>query len=141
MTLTFSLRLASGDLIDSTGSEPAVFCVGDGSLLPGFERVLFGMKAGEKEQWTLPPDSGFGPHLSENVRMLERSGFGNDIELSEGLIVSFADQQNTELPGVVKKIHGQQVEVDFNHPLAGREILFEAEILAVEQVSNEILRV
>jgi FKBP-type peptidyl-prolyl cis-trans isomerase SlpA len=68
------------------------------------------------------------------------SDFDNDIKLTEGLMISFADQQKTELPGVVKRVLGDVVEVDFNHPLAGRDIVFDVEIVSVEQVSNEIAR-
>ena len=56
-------------------------------------------------------------------------------------MMSFADQNNGELPGVINKIQGDSIEVDFNHPLAGKDLIFEVDILEVEQISNEILRV
>ncbi len=141
VTLNFSIRLDDGELIDSTNGRAAVFEVGDGNLLPGFERALFGMVAGARQSLHLVPDKAFGSHNPENVQMMKRSAFGDEIEPSVGLIVSFADQQKAELPGVVNRLVGELVEVDFNHPLAGRTIGFDVEILQVEQVSNEILRV
>jgi FKBP-type peptidyl-prolyl cis-trans isomerase SlpA len=139
--LTFSLSLEGGELIDSTGDRPAEFVVGDGSLLPGFEHVMFGLVAGESGEFKVPTEHAFGPVNPDNIQMMKRSNFAADIDPSVGLLVSFADQQNAELPGVVKRILGDLVEVDFNHPLAGREVLFQVAIIAVEQVTNEILRV
>ena len=138
--LYFSIRLDTGELVDSTGDKPAVFMVGDGNLLPGFERAIFGLTAGASTSLAVAAEQGFGASRAENVHMMKRSDFGKDIELSEGLMVSFADQQKTELPGVVKRILGDIIEVDFNHPLAGRDITFDVEIVSVEQISNEIVR-
>lgn len=138
--LYFSLSLGTGELVDSTGDKPAVFMVGDGNLLPGFENAIFGLTAGTSRSVLVTAEKGFGPRNSENVQMMKRSDFGSEIELSEGLMVSFADPQKSELPGVVRRILGDLVEVDFNHPLAGRDITFEVEIVSVEQVSNEIAR-
>lgn len=138
--LRFTLRLAGGDDIDSTGEKPAEFVVGDGNLLPGFERAMFGLTAGDARNLHIPAEEGFGAHNEENVQRLPRSQFAKDIELEEGLIVSFADQQKAELPGVVTRIWDEVIEVDFNHPLAGKDLEFDVHILEVEQVSNEIIR-
>lgn len=138
--LYFSIRLDTGELVDSTGDKPAVFMVGDGNLLPGFERAIFGLTAGASQSLSVTADQGFGPARDENVQMMKRGDFDAGIELSEGLIVSFADRHKTELPGVVKRILGDIIEVDFNHPLSGRDIIFDVEIVSVEQVSNEIAR-
>ena len=141
VTLTFTLKLETGELVDSTGDKPAEFAVGDGNLLPGFESVMFGLIMGDKSEFLVPAENAFGPLNPDNTQMMKRTDFGAEIELSEGLMVSFADQQQAELPGVVKRILGDIIEVDFNHPLAGRNIIFEVQIAEVEQISNEILRV
>ena len=140
VTLTFSLKLSTGELIDSTGDKPAEFNVGDGNLLPGFEKAMFGLKAGMTKSLLIPAEQGFGASNPDNIQMMKRDDFGKEIDLSEGLIVSFAGQQDAQLPGVVKRIIGEVVEVDLNHPLAGRDLVFDVEIISVEQISNEILR-
>ena len=137
--LRFSLKLESGEVVDSTGEDTAVFDVGDGNLLPRFEQAMFGMLAGESSSLLIM--NGFGEHNSENIQRMPQSQFTSDMELSEGLIVSFADQQKAELPGVVVKVYGEYVEVDFNHPLAGQNLIFQVEIVDVEQVTNDIIRV
>lgn len=132
VTLHFTLKLPNGDVVDSTTErEPPTFVVGDGNLLPAFEKVLFGLPAGARDRFIIPPEEGFGQTNPNNVQQIPRNQFPADIELAEGLMVSFADAQNTELPGVIVKVTEDEVEVDFNHPLAGRDITFEVEILNV----------
>jgi FKBP-type peptidyl-prolyl cis-trans isomerase SlpA len=133
VTLYFSLALESGELVDSNfGVSPATFVMGDGSLLPGFEKRLLGLKTGDKQSFIIPQQDGFGAKNPQNIQTFQRSTFAADLALAEGLIVSFADAAGGELPGVIKSIHEAVVEVDFNHPLAGREITFTVEIVDVQ---------
>lgn len=135
VTLHFSITLASGELIDSTfDQEPATFTVGDGNLLAGFEEVVMGLSAGSKEVFTIAPEKGFGQHNPSNLQTIKRDQFGDDITLEKGLVLSFADAQKAELPGVVAEFTDKEVVVDFNHPLAGKEVLFEVDIIKVEPV-------
>lgn len=135
VTLHFSITLASGELIDSTfEQEPATFTVGDGNLLEGFEEVVMGLSAGSKEVFTISPEKGFGQHNPSNLQTIKRDQFGDDITLEKGLVLSFADAQKAELPGVVAEFSDEEVVVDFNHPLAGKEVLFEVDIIKVEPV-------
>ncbi len=133
VTLHFSLRLPDGEVIDSNFErEPATFTVGDGNLLQGFEKAIFGLQEGDRKTLTIKPEDGFGQRNPNNVQEIARNQFGADIQLEEGLMLSFADAQKTELPGVVKRFNDDVVTVDFNHPLAGRDIYFEVAILKVE---------
>jgi FKBP-type peptidyl-prolyl cis-trans isomerase SlpA len=141
VNLRFSLQLATGEVVDTTGSKAAELTVGDGNLLPGFERAMYGLLAGAKERLAIPASQGFGEHNAGNVQRLRRAQFPVNMELAEGLMMSFADQTDSELPGVIRKIQGESIEVDFNHPLAGKDLVFEVDIVSVEQVSNEIIRV
>lgn len=137
VTLHFSLSFPEGDVIDSNfDASPATFIVGDGNLLPGFEQQLLGLLAGDETVVIVSAEQGFGPANLDNIQVFSRAEFagimaaGNN-ELEEGMVISFADAANGELPGVVKKLSEQQVTIDFNHPLAGRDILFRARIIEV----------
>jgi FKBP-type peptidyl-prolyl cis-trans isomerase SlpA len=141
VTLCFELRYPDGTPIDGTGGQAATFLIGDGSLLPGFERRLFGLRAGDRGRFEVPPESAFGLRNEGNVREYRRADFDSGIHLAEGLVVSFADAGQAELPGVIRELDGDRVRVDFNHPLAGHALLFEVEVRAVERVSGEIVRV
>ena len=135
VTLHFALKMVTGELIDSTfDKKPATFTVGDGSLLAGFERKLFGMHKGERAQFTVSPEEAFGQPNPNNVQHFKRSDFDPAMELYEGLVISFADASKAELPGVVSRFDANEVVVDFNHPLAGRVIYFEVEIIDVQSI-------
>lgn len=132
VTLHFSLKLTDGQMVDSNfEGEPAVFSVGDGNLLHGFEQALFGLKAGQRETFILDPEHSFGARNPDNVQRITRDQFPDDVDLEEGLMLSFADAQQAELPGVVTEFDDAVVTVDFNHPLAGRDIEFSVLILDV----------
>ncbi|MFG0381337.1 FKBP-type peptidyl-prolyl cis-trans isomerase [Pseudomonas sp. zbq_18] len=134
VTLHFALKLENGDVVDSTfDKQPATFKVGDGNLLPGFEAALYGFKAGDKRSLQIEPESAFGQPNPQNVQVMPRGQFA-DMELSEGLLIIFNDAANAELPGIVKAFDEQQVTIDFNHPLAGKTLSFDVEIIEVRPV-------
>ncbi len=136
--LHFSLKLAdTGELVDSTfEKKPAELVIGDGNLPVAFESLIHGMKAGERKIERIEPKDGFGQHNPSNVQRIPRDQFDPSVELSEGLVVSFQDKAKSELPGVVAAIDDKMVSVDFNHPLAGRHLDFEVEILSVVPVET-----
>ncbi len=135
VTLHFSLKFDNGEVVDSNfEKDPATFTIGDGSLLPGFERVLFGLKDADKRTFEILPEQGFGTPNEQNVQVMPRSQF-DSMELDYGVLVIFKDAAGGEMPGVVKAFDDKQVTVDFNHPLAGKVITFEVKIITVKNSS------
>lgn len=131
VTLHFALHAQNGVEVDSNfGKAPASFIMGDGSLLPGFEHVLLGLEAGAEAQFELQPAQAFGDINPDSIHMLDRQQFG-DMDLVEGLVVSFAGAGKLAMPGIVRKIDAGKVTVDFNHPLAGQPIRFRVKIVDV----------
>jgi len=131
--LNFSVSLEDGSEVDTNfGGDPVDFVIGDGSLLPGFERRLFGMAAGERQMFTVLPEDAFGQPNDNNVQYLPRDQFDDDVELEIGLVFSFADASGGELPSMVLSYDEEEVTVDFNHPLSGRTILFDVLVHRVE---------
>ena len=131
--LNFSVSLEDGSEVDTNfGGDPVDFAIGDGSLLPGFERRIFGMSAGERQMFKVPPDDAFGQPNENNVQKLLRGQFDDDIELEIGLVFSFGDAGGGELPGMFISFDDEEVTVDFNHPLAGWSILFDVMVHRVE---------
>lgn len=133
ITLHFALRLEHGEEIDSNfGSVPPTFTFGDGSLLAGFERRLVGMKPGQSARFRVPPEEAFGQRNPNNIQQVSRGSFAADLSPEPGLVVSFADAAGGELPGTIADVSDSDVTVDFNHPLAGKTIMFDVKIIAVE---------
>ena len=133
--VNFSLSLEDGSEVDSNfGNDPVEFVIGDGNLLPGFERQIFGMKAGDRQIFTVLPEDAFGQINDNNLQLIPRKHFDEGAELEIGLLYSFADASGGELPGMVVSFDDDEVEVDFNHPLAGRTIMFDVLVHRVEPV-------
>ncbi|MEE4662015.1 MAG: peptidylprolyl isomerase [Halieaceae bacterium] len=131
--LNFALSLEDGSEIDSNfQGDPVNFVVGDGSLLPGFESLLMGMQPGERQIFTVEPEHAFGMPNDSNVQQVPREHFDEDTPLELGLLFYFADAAGGEVPGLVVAIDDEDVTVDFNHPLAGRRILFDVLVHRVE---------
>ncbi|MDG2046885.1 MAG: peptidylprolyl isomerase [Halioglobus sp.] len=127
--LNFSVSLEDGSEVDTNfGGDSVQLVIGDGSLLPGFERRLFGMAPGDRQMFVVPPEDAFGQPNDNNVQYLPRKQFDDGTDLEIGLIFSFADASGGELPGMIVAFDDDEVTVDFNHPLSGRNILFEVMI-------------
>lgn len=133
VTLNFSLELEGGEIIDSNFDKaPVSFVVGDGNMLPGFELALIGKSSGDRVKALIPAAQAFGPVNPDNQQRFPRYQFPPDLPLSENLLVEFADKSGYKQAGKVVRIGMHDVEIDFNHPLAGKDILFSAEIHRVE---------
>lgn len=132
--LHFDLTLEDGTAADSTkvSGKPAKMVMGDGSLTPNFEACLLGLKIADKKSFTLAPEDAFGLPNPDNIYHVDRTKFGADMELKEGMIMGFAQPDGSELPGIIRSIAGHSVTVDFNHPLAGQTVVFAVEIIDVK---------
>ena len=132
VTLHVSLSLEDGTVAESTfGNEPLTFTLGDGVLDYGLELGLYGLERGDKQRLVLDPGQAFGQHDSARVHTLSRDTFAADLTLEPGVIIAFETAAGEELPGAVLEVGEDTVKVDFNHPLAGRTIIYEVEILDV----------
>ncbi len=130
VTLHFALVLEDGDIIDSNfETAPATFTVGDGNLLPGFESTLMGLVNGDEREFTIPPEDAFGQHNPQNVQRVDRSNFDQQ-ELEIGAMFSFQNGDG-ELPGVIIEFEDDEILIDFNHPLAGKNIIFQVKIMNI----------
>ena len=129
VVMHFSLTLEDGTVAEDTFDQaPLEFTVGDGSMTAGLEYALYGMRPGEEQTVTLTPPQTFGRHDPQKIHTLPLSAFKTAPRV--GQIIAFTGD-GAELPGAVKKVGGKSVTVDFNHPLAGHDLVYRAKILAV----------
>ena len=132
VTLHLSLALEDGTVAESTfEDEPLTLTMGDGTLVAGLELGLYGLKAGATQRLVLEPQQAFGLHDPDKLHALARKEFSAELELQPGVIIGFDTPSGEELPGTIVSLDDENVTVDFNHPLAGRVVVFEVEILAV----------
>lgn len=130
----YSIALEDGTIADSTwdDDEPLEFNVGDGTMVEGLELALIGLKPGDQQTLRIGPEIGYGFHDPDNVHVMPRADFTEDMKLEHGQIIGFTAPSGLEVPGTILAIEDGKVKVDFNHPLAGHEITFTVEILSVE---------
>ena len=133
----FSLALENGTQAISTfDEEPLEFSMGDGTLQPGLELGLFGLRPGDEQTLTLTPDQAYGWHDEQMIHHMSLSDFDGKIKPEPGQLVAFSTAEGDEAPGIVLSVEDDQVEVDFNHPLAGHNVVYRVEILAVEDAAG-----
>jgi len=123
-------RFEDGSVFDSSeGNSPLEFTVGAEQVIAGFDKAVIGLKPGESCKVVVPPEEGYGEHVAEMVAEIERKQIPNHEELLLGsmLEVSLEDGQSFEVQ--VVELSDETVVLDGNHPLAGKELHFEIEVL------------
>jgi len=138
VVLHCAITLEDGTVAESTfGEEPIEITMGDESvLINGLQLALYGLKVGDRESILVDPDNAFGMPDNEAIQDMPLTDFPPDMVLQEGQIISFSTPDGEEIPGAIKAVGKEQVQVDFNHPLAGHELKFEAEILEIIPVEQ-----
>lgn len=123
-------RFENGSIFDSSeGREPLEFTVGGEQVIAGFDRAVIGLKPGESCKVVVAPTDGYGEHVPEMVAQIERQQIPDNDKLVLGsmLEVSMEDGQTLEVQ--VVELSDETVVLDGNHPLAGKELHFEIEML------------
>jgi FKBP-type peptidyl-prolyl cis-trans isomerase SlpA len=136
LTLNYRLTLPSGDdYINTFVDRPATVLMGSGQFAPCFEKVLLGLGVGEKKSAVLSPEESFGDRKEDLVQWVSlkalKEGREDDVEFNPGDVIEFNAPSGAQYAGVLQTIDAEGAWVDFNHPLAGRPVTFEAEIVAI----------
>ncbi len=123
--------LDNGEEFDSSAErDPLEFVVGEGDLIPGFEKALMGMEPGQEKTVTLDPEDAYGPYEDQLVVEGPRNSFPEgDIHLGQSFTVHLKGGQ--EAVGRVVRVEGETVALDFNHPLAGKRLTFHLRVVSV----------
>jgi FKBP-type peptidyl-prolyl cis-trans isomerase SlpA len=138
VTLHLSIALEDGtEAVSTFGEEPVDLQMGDGTLQPGLELALYGLKAGDTQTLKLLPDQAYGPRDPGLIQYMPMSDFDGEFTPETGQIIAFALPNGEEAAGTILGVENGQVEVDFNHPLAGHEIAFQVEIISVSPPARD----
>ncbi len=125
-------RLEDGSEFDRSASDdPLEITVGENSVIDGFEQAVLGMTVGERKTVTIPPDQGYGPRRDEMMQEIDRSTIPEELELKVGARME-ASGEETMFTLTVVEIGEKTVTLDANHPLAGKDLTFEIELLAID---------
>jgi len=135
----YSIALTDDNIIESSfDDEPVEITMGEGDITDGMELAIFGLKEGDTQTLTLTPEQGFGLRDEDNIHDMPLSDFPEDLQPEAGLSYSFESPEGDDIPGTVVSIKGDTAEIDFNHPLAGHEIIFTVEITGINNAHAEI---
>ena len=128
--VAYTGKYGDGTVFDSTqGRGPMKFVVGDGTMINAFNHAVTGMRKGEKGTYTFPPVEAFGEHDPEAVVKMKRSEFPEGMQLMVGRPVRMMGPDGRPKPSLIKSIDGEDITIDTNHPLAGKTVIFDIEIL------------
>lgn len=125
-------RLIDGTEFDSSrGTEPLEVTLGGGQTIPGFEQALVGMAPGEQKTITIPCDSAYGERNDQMIQTVPRGVVPDDIQLEVGLMLSAQGPEGETLSFQVAEFNDETLTLDANHPLAGQDLVFELEMVAI----------
>jgi FKBP-type peptidyl-prolyl cis-trans isomerase SlpA len=132
VTLHFSLQLTDGTEAFNTHDEPLNCELGDGTLLPGLELALYGLRVDDEQTLTLTPEQAWGERSPELLKEIPLANFPEEQNLQPGQVLAFSLPDGDETTGTILAINDESVRIDFNHPLSGHDVVFSAKIIAID---------
>ena len=128
VTIEYKGMLENGDTVESSADTgPFELEVGGGAMPPGFENALIDMIEGEEKTIVLQPDEAFGHKDKKLLHKVDRSVFGENITPKTGMVLGMTvdkDDRKQKIPALITEVNGEEVTIDFNHPLAGKAITY-----------------
>jgi FKBP-type peptidyl-prolyl cis-trans isomerase 2 len=122
-----------GQVAETTqGKQPLDYTQGQNQLIPGLEKQLEGMKTGEAKKVVLKAEEGYGPVMKEAFREFEKAKLPQDVAPQVGMVLELKDPDGNTFPAVISEVKETSVMLDFNHPLAGKELTFDVKVVSVE---------
>ena len=125
--------LEDGTIFDTSRErDPLEFTLGGGEIIPGFEEAVRGMQVGQVNTVTIPPDEAYGPHRDEMVMVIPRGQLPDGLNPAIGQQLQMQRPDGTAAVVVVSEVSEATITVDGNHPLAGKDITFEIELVEIK---------
>ncbi len=132
ISVEYTGRLESGEVFDtSRGRQPLSFEVGAGQMIKGFDKAVLDMALGDKKTVTIPPDEAYGDKKDDLFISMPIANVPPDMKLEIGMIVQLRDKSGNPVSAMVTKIGEENVTLDVNHPLAGKTLIFDIEVVEI----------
>lgn len=130
--VNYTGSLEDGTTFDSTSEEePFEFTLGQGKVIPGFEDAVIGMEEGETKTVSIPAENAYGPHREGNVIVVEKSQFPSNINPQVGMMLQLRLDEGKTTNAFITEVADETVTLDGNHPLAGKDLVFEIELVEI----------
>ena len=125
-------KLGDGMIFDtSLEREPLQFTLGENQVIPGFEQAIIGMDTGATKTFTLPADQAYGERREEMVLNVDRKHLPEGLEPEIGQQLQLGQGGDQPLVVVITAVNEEAVTIDGNHPLAGKDLTFEIELIEI----------
>lgn len=125
-------KLKDGSTFDSSeGRAPLEFTVGSGQVIKGFDDALAGMQIGDKKTVEIPVNEAYGERNDDMMMEFPKTDFPPDVVPAPGLELQMSDQAGNIFPVVITEVKEESVILDANHPLAGKDLVFEIELVSI----------
>lgn len=126
-------KLEDGTVFDSSAEgEPLEFTIGEGEIIPGFEKAVVGMEPGESKTVEVSEEEGYGPHREELMLSVDREELPPGMEVEEGQQLQIRMEDGQTAVVEVVDVSESELTLDANHPLAGETLTFEVELVEIE---------
>ncbi|MEX1063064.1 MAG: peptidylprolyl isomerase [Balneolaceae bacterium] len=124
--------LEDGSVFDSSqDKEPLEFTIGSGQLIPGFEKAVEGMDEGDSTKVTIPSDEAYGEPREDLVISVPKENLPDDVEPEIGMQLQVNQPDGQAVPVRITDIAEEDIKLDANHPLAGKDLVFEIKLVEV----------
>lgn len=129
----YALTGENGEAIENSrdNGQPIETLLGHGAIIPGLEKALIGHAAGDRVQATVAPAEAYGERREGNIQRVPKKYFKDGARLRPGMTTALTMKEGGQRTVVVAKVGSSVIDVDLNHPLAGRTLQFDVEIVAV----------
>jgi FKBP-type peptidyl-prolyl cis-trans isomerase SlyD len=139
VTMNYTVKV-DGDTVDtSQDHEPIEFIQGQGHVIQGLESNLYGLQAGERKEFVVPPDEGYGELDPDALAEIPLSEFPTHIPLEPGVELLLKDEEGDEMQAYIVEVGEENVMLNFNHPLAGKDMHFSVEVVSLRWATAEEL--
>ena len=132
VSFEYTLTVEGQEVDSSKEHGPLQYVHGEGKIIPGLEKQLAGLKVGDEKTVTVAPEEAYGMSDPGNVKEIQRSLIPADINLAVGTTLEMTDKNGNVFPTTVKEIKENTVLLDFNHPLAGKQLTFQIKIVDIK---------
>jgi FKBP-type peptidyl-prolyl cis-trans isomerase SlyD len=128
------------EIVDSSqGSEPLEFLAGHDNIIPGLESELHGMKIGDSKDVTVSAKDGYGEYEQDAIMDVPRQEFPKDMQVEEGMELSVRDDDGQARYARIERVEPESVRLNFNHPLAGKDLKFNVKVVSLREPTEEEL--
>ena len=140
VAIDYTLTLESGQEIDkSPEGQPLGFITGTGQIIPGLEKALMGRAAGDSAKLVIEPEEAYGPVKDDLFQEIPKSQFPTDVEIKPGMAFEAQGPQGPFMITITKVNDNDTVTVDLNHPMAGKQLHFDVNVIEVREPGAEEL--